>query len=65
MESKDSKLSFEGQTIYVGLDVGKKSWKVTILTQELEHKTFTQPPTPETLVQYLRRHFPGAKYRCV
>ena len=62
---KNTRVDFRGQEIYVGLDTGKKSWKVCILTEELEHKTFSQPPQPGMLVSYLRRNFPGAKYRCV
>ena len=54
MQRKNTKLDFTGQEIYVGLDTGKKSWKVCILTKELEHKTFSQPPRPEVLVEYLR-----------
>ncbi len=62
---KNTKVDFTGQDIYVGIDTGKKSWKVSILTNELEHKTFSQPPIPGVLVQYLHRCFPGAKYQCV
>ncbi len=62
---KNTRIDFTGQDIYVGLDTGKKSWKVCILTEELEHKTFSQPPQPGLLVSYLRKHFPGAKYQCV
>lgn len=62
---KNTRVDFTGQEIYVGLDTGKKSWEVCILTEELEHKTFSQPPQPGALVSYLRRNFPGAKYRCV
>jgi len=65
MQRQNTKLDFNDQEIYVGLDTGKKSWKVSILTKDLEHKTFTQPPEPEVLVRYLRKHFPGAKYICV
>jgi transposase len=65
MQKKNTKLNFAGQEIYVGLDTGKKSWKVTILTKDFEHKTFSQPPKPEVLVGYLRKHFPGARYLCV
>jgi transposase len=61
---KDTKLSFQGQHIYVGIDTGKKSWTVTILTEQVEHKTFNQPPVPETLVGYLHKHFPEAHYKC-
>jgi transposase len=58
-------LDFTGHTIFVGMDIGKKAWKVCILTEALEHKTFSQPPQVETLVQYLHRNFPGAQYQCV
>jgi transposase len=65
MQRKDSKLDFTGQEIYVGIDTGKKSWKVCILTEELDHGTFSQDPSPESLVGHLRRSFPGGKYLCV
>lgn len=61
---KNNKLSFKGQHIYVGIDTAKKSWTVTILTEKLEHKTFSQPPVPQTLVAYLKRTFPDAHYLC-
>ena len=65
-DKKDNtKLDFTGQHIYVGIDTGKKGWKVTILTEEFEHNTFTQPPEPDVLVGHLRRNFPGATYHCV
>jgi transposase len=51
--------------IYVGLDVQKESWSVSIHSQQCEHKTFTQPPEVETLVHYLQRQFPGAFYSSV
>ena len=35
---------FDNQNIYVGLDVHKKQWTVSIYTEEFEHKTFIQPP---------------------
>ena len=60
----NTKLSFTGQTIYTGLDVHKKSWFVSIHTADFEHKTFSQPPEPKKLVDYLRRTFPGATYKC-
>ena len=63
-ESDMKKVDFTGQDIYVGMDIGKKSWKVCILTQELEHGLISQPPRTEVLVHYLRKNFPGAKYHC-
>ena len=63
--NKISKLDFEGQQIYLGMDVHKKSWSISVLTDEFEHKTFTQPPEVSTLVDYLKRNFPGASYKSV
>ena len=60
-----TKLDFTGQQIYVGLDIHKKSWSVSIYSEHSEHKTFTQPPAVDKLVYYLRRHFPGATYHSV
>jgi transposase len=59
------KLDFSGQPIYVGLDVHKKHWSVCVLTQQFEHKTFSQPPDPSVLANYLNRNFPGAAYHAV
>ena len=60
-----NKVDFTGQTIYIGLDVHRKSWSVSIYLEHFEHKTFTQPPEVEVLVSYLKRHFPGAAYQAV
>jgi transposase len=59
---KRNKLDFTGQPIYVGLDVHKKSWSVSISTKYGQYKTFSQPPEIDKLVHYLRYHFPGALY---
>ena len=63
--NKRSRSDFSGQEIYLGLDVHKKSWSVSIFTKYGEYKTFSQPPEAEVLVQYLQRHFPGAQYHSV
>ena len=63
--NKISKLDFTGQQIYVGMDIHKKSWSISIFTDTLEHKTFTQPPHIEVLVKYLKRNFPGGTYKSV
>jgi transposase len=63
--NKSNKLDFTGQPIYIGLDVHKKSWSVSIFTQHCEHKTFTQPPEVDKLAYYLGRNFPGAQYYSV
>ena len=57
--------SWQGQKLYIGLDVHKKSWKVTIMGPSYEHKTFSQDPDPEKLADYLHRNFPGGEYYSV
>lgn len=64
MKNKNNTLSFAGQDIYVGIDVHKKSWMVTILTEETEHKTFSMSPQSINLINYLRRYFPEGNYSC-
>jgi hypothetical protein len=58
-------LDFSGQNIYAGIDTHKKSWQVSIYSDELYHKTFNQPPHPEVLHRYLCKHFPNATYYSV
>jgi transposase len=64
-QAQGTKLDFTGQQIYIGVDTGIKSWKVCIMTEQIEHKTFTQPPRVDVLAKYLHRNFPGAHYHCV
>jgi transposase len=62
MQVQNNKLDFNGQNIYVGFDVHLRSWKVTILTEKLTHKTYSQDPNPGVLVDYLHKNFPGGTY---
>jgi transposase len=60
-----TELDFSDQDIYIGLDIHKKNWTVSIFTKDFEHKTFSQNPEPDILVKYLHRNFPGAHYHSV
>jgi transposase len=60
-----SKLNFRDQDLYIGLDIHKKNWTVSIFTDHHEHKTFSQDPDPDILYNYLRKTFPGASYHSV
>lgn len=53
---------FNGQKFYVGLDVHKKSWTVTIRSLGLQVARFTQPPSVEAVHNYLKKNFPGGSY---
>src|SRR5450759_582895 len=65
MQIQKTGLDFKGQNIFVGIDVHLKSWTVTILTEQLTHKTFTQPSSTEILCNYLKSNFPGGDYNSV
>lgn len=56
------KIDFTGKNLFIGLDVHKKSWSVTIVVDGTEHKTFSQPPDPQALLGYLQRNFPGGSF---
>jgi transposase len=56
------KISFKEKSIFIGIDVHKKSWKVCILCEEIEHKVYSLETSASVLGKYLRRNFPGAQY---
>ncbi|WP_439182656.1 IS110 family transposase [Carboxylicivirga taeanensis] len=56
------KKDFTGQDIFIGLDVHKKSWHVTLMGQHICLKSYTQPASSECLHQFLQEHYPGARY---
>lgn len=63
MRRKINNKTFEGQTIYAGIDVHKKSWKVTLRNEHHHLKTFSQNPAPEVLLKHLYQNYPGANYK--
>lgn len=58
-------LNFNGENIYVGMDVHKNSIRVSILSDTSVLKGFTSPPDPDAVVNHLHRHYPGASYYSV
>jgi transposase len=57
------KTNFEGQTIYVGMDVHKESWNLGIHLNDIFVKNVHQKPNPKLMVDYLYKNFPGAIYK--
>jgi transposase len=55
-------IDFNGQKFYVGLDVHKKSWAVTVRSLEMQVAHFTQPPSALTLANTLKQKFPGGVF---
>lgn len=50
---------------YIGIDVHKKQWSVTIRSLNMELKTFSMEPLPATLAKYLNKNYPGGAYYSV
>jgi len=65
MHTQRKTINFSGQNFYVGLDVHLKSWTVTILGQDYEHKTYNCSPSVKEVATYLNRSFPGATFNLV
>ena len=59
-----AQLDFSNLHLYIGIDVHKKQWSVSIFTDAAHHRTFSQPATPSALRTYLDHHFPGAPVTC-
>lgn len=62
MQTKVNETTFDGQSIFVGIDTHLKSWKVTVMAGGIYYKTFSSPPKSDVLFNYLRTNFPGARY---
>ena len=56
--------SFENQTVYVGLDVHKRSWNAALYLNEHYLRNVHQPPSPQALYKFLQTNYPGAEYVC-
>lgn len=54
------KLDFTGTTIFCGVDVHKKNWRVNIQDTEFELEDFSQNADPVLLHKHLNRKYPGA-----
>jgi transposase len=65
MQNKNTEVDFSNQRFYIGLDVHKKSWKITIRTNQMELKTFSMDPRPEELLKYIQRNYPNGEYLSV
>jgi transposase len=60
---KIKQLDFEGQTIFCGIDVHKKSWRVNVRSDEFELEDYSQDPSEELLLKHLQKRYPGASFQ--
>ena len=62
---KNNHIQFRNQLFFIGIDVHKRNWTVTIRTNHLTLKTFSMNPCPADLFSYLNTRYPGGKYYSV
>ena len=43
--------------LFIGIDVHKRQWSISIYTSTIHHRTFSQPPDPRALKSYIDKHF--------
>lgn len=53
---------FAGQSFYIGIDVHKKSWTVTVRTLDIEVAHFTTTPDVRNLARFLYKRYPGGNF---
>jgi len=65
MQTYSKKLDFSEYDVYVGLDVHKKSWTVSIMVDDILHKRYSQDANPLILANYLSKNFPHGRFHSV
>jgi len=65
MSSENNILNFNNQRFYIGIDVHKKSWKVTIRSGAIALKTYSMNPSSQELSKYMHEKYPGGIYHSV
>lgn len=58
-------VEFSGESIFVGIDVHKNSWKVSFRYNGNEMNTCSMPPDPHKLIGHLQANYPRGDYHCV
>lgn len=65
MEKKNSSSVFNDKNLFVGIDVHKKRWVVSVRSYDLELKTFSMSPTAEELEKFLVHAYTDALFHIV
>lgn len=57
--------SFKGQHVFVGIDVHKKQWVVSLRCNKMELQTVSMNPSPLELSHFMKKHYPEGIYHTV
>jgi transposase len=58
-------ISFKGQKIYIGIDVHKTTWVISVLTDSGYSTQHSQKASAKMLFEYLKNNFPDGDYYAV
>lgn len=62
MSQKINNAQSEKQPLYIGIDVHKKQWHVSLYANNMYLKTWIQDPSPEQLSETLQQKYPAFEY---
>lgn len=62
MRQQSYKLDFNGANIYAGIDAHLKTWRISIMVNEIICKTFSQSAKAKDLKKYLDTNYPNGNY---
>ena len=65
MKINKNLIDFTDEIFFIGLDIHKNQWTVSISNNGVILKKFSMDPSVEILVKYLRKNYPGGEYRSV
>ena len=62
---KNNTINFKGQGFFIGIDVHKNSWNVSIRSLNLLLENFKMDPIPEQLILHMESKYPNGCYHSV
>lgn len=65
MRAQGKRLDFSKQDFYIGIDVHKRSWAVTLRSNNIVLKTFSMNPNPKELFDFMNKRYPNGTYNSV
>ncbi len=65
MTIKGKKIDFSNQELFIGIDVHKKCWTVTLRIPSTVLKTYSMRPSSKELKHRMEKHYPHGNYHSV
>ena len=62
---QSNNINFDGQNIYIGIDVHLRTWHVTIMTSSGYKRSHSQKSSAQELFEHLKKHYPNGNYMAV